>query len=130
MWMYYAYLMRCVISCCVVYDILCKTYFIFKQMTAYEKRISDWSSDVCSSDLSRGRRITADELAKLADLYDTKLSWLLGDAPERAATDDPKLQLAARELSKLKPDDLDRLLKLIAAMKYDDDAKGEIGRAS
>src|SRR3546814_6107527 len=76
------------------------------------------------------RRITADELAKLADLYDTKLSWLLGDAPERAATDDPKLQLAARELSKLKPDDLDRLLKLIAAMKYDDDAKGEIGRAS
>lgn len=70
------------------------------------------------------RRITADELAKLADLYDTKLSWLLGDAPERAATDDPKLQLAARELSKLKPDDLDRLLKLIAAMKSDDDEKG------
>ena len=70
------------------------------------------------------RRITADELAKLADLYDTKMSWLLGDAPERAATDDPKLQLAARELSKLKPDDLDRLLKLIAAMKSDDDEKG------
>lgn len=70
------------------------------------------------------RRITADELAKLADLYDTKVSWLLGDAPERAATDDPKLQLAARELSKLKPDDLDRLLKLIAAMKSDDDDKG------
>ncbi len=70
------------------------------------------------------RRITADELAKLADLYDTKLSWLLGDSPERAATDDPKLQLAARELSKLKPDDLDRLLKLIAAMKSDDDEKG------
>ena len=70
------------------------------------------------------RRITADELAKLADLYDTKLSWLLGDAAERAATDDPKLQLAARELSKLQPDDLDRLLKLIAAMKSDDDEKG------
>lgn len=70
------------------------------------------------------RRITADELSKLADLYDTKVSWLLGDAPERAATDDPKLQLAARELSKLKPDDLDRLLKLIAAMKSDDDDKG------
>src|SRR3546814_5860978 len=25
--------------------------FVFKQMTAYELRISDWSSDVCSSDL-------------------------------------------------------------------------------
>src|SRR3546814_6614622 len=26
--------------------------FLFKQKTAYEMRISDWSSDVCSSDLS------------------------------------------------------------------------------
>src|SRR3546814_17907950 len=26
-------------------------YFVFKQKTAYEMRISDWSSDVCSSDL-------------------------------------------------------------------------------
>src|SRR3546814_21107628 len=26
-------------------------FFFFKQMTAYEMRISDWSSDVCSSDL-------------------------------------------------------------------------------
>src|SRR3546814_1796809 len=26
-------------------------FFFFKQKTAYEKRISDWSSDVCSSDL-------------------------------------------------------------------------------
>src|SRR3546814_6360028 len=28
-------------------------YFFFKQKTAYEMRISDWSSDVCSSDLIR-----------------------------------------------------------------------------
>src|SRR3546814_2653292 len=27
--------------------------FFFKQKTAYEMRISDWSSDVCSSDLGR-----------------------------------------------------------------------------
>src|SRR3546814_16283183 len=30
-------------------------FFFFKQKTAYELRISDWSSDVCSSDLSRAR---------------------------------------------------------------------------
>src|SRR3546814_17408828 len=30
--------------------------FVFKQKTAYEVRISDWSSDVCSSDLSTARR--------------------------------------------------------------------------
>src|SRR3546814_13215529 len=28
-------------------------FFFFKQKTAYEMRISDWSSDVCSSDLRR-----------------------------------------------------------------------------
>src|SRR3546814_1518141 len=32
---------------CVVYVV----FFFFKQKTAYEMRISDWSSDVCSSDL-------------------------------------------------------------------------------
>src|SRR3546814_8970802 len=29
----------------------CFCFFFFKQKTAYEMRISDWSSDVCSSDL-------------------------------------------------------------------------------
>src|SRR3546814_9234895 len=29
----------------------CLSFFFFKQKTAYEMRISDWSSDVCSSDL-------------------------------------------------------------------------------
>src|SRR3546814_6476269 len=31
----------------------CLVFFFFKQKTAYEMRISDWSSDVCSSDLPR-----------------------------------------------------------------------------
>src|SRR3546814_1427063 len=30
---------------------MCIIFFFFKQKTAYEMRISDWSSDVCSSDL-------------------------------------------------------------------------------
>src|SRR3546814_4799893 len=30
---------------------ICVLFFFFKQKTAYEMRISDWSSDVCSSDL-------------------------------------------------------------------------------
>src|SRR3546814_14138241 len=38
-------------------------FFLFKQKTAYESRISDWSSDVCSSDLdvvSMARPLLAD----------------------------------------------------------------------
>src|SRR3546814_4071158 len=31
-------------------------FFFFKQKTAYEMRISDWSSDVCSSDLILAKR--------------------------------------------------------------------------
>src|SRR3546814_2497772 len=35
---------------------ICGVVFFFKQKTAYEMRISDWSSDVCSSDLGLGVR--------------------------------------------------------------------------
>src|SRR3546814_16926559 len=41
----------CSISMCVVYVAFIFMFFFFKQKTAYEMRISDWSSDVCSSDL-------------------------------------------------------------------------------
>src|SRR3546814_9552065 len=34
--------------------------FFFKQKTAYEMRISDWSSDVCSSDLTGANRVAAE----------------------------------------------------------------------
>src|SRR3546814_17612580 len=43
----------------------CFFFFFFKQKTAYEMRISDWSSDVCSSDL-------APFLAALADAPDMR----------------------------------------------------------
>src|SRR3546814_8315121 len=45
---YCSYLyIRIVGWCCLLY------VFSFKQKTAYEMRISDWSSDVCSSDLGQ-----------------------------------------------------------------------------
>src|SRR3546814_6438831 len=39
-------------------------FFFFKQKTAYEMRISDWSSDVCSSDLEidAGGQVAAEEI--------------------------------------------------------------------
>src|SRR3546814_7181804 len=43
--------MRVNVTMYVLYDIY-GIFFFFKQKTAYEMRISDWSSDVCSSDLS------------------------------------------------------------------------------
>src|SRR3546814_10877739 len=38
----------------------CFLFFVFKQKTAYEMRISDWSSDVCSSDLGGALSVAAE----------------------------------------------------------------------
>src|SRR3546814_1078185 len=46
--------------------------FFFKQKTAYDMRISDWSSDVCSSDLSKFNLVKP--IAAKADLR-SPLSW-------------------------------------------------------
>src|SRR3546814_2681409 len=43
--------------CFYFFSQFCVMFFFFKQKTAYEMRISDWSSDVCSSDLGLGVEI-------------------------------------------------------------------------
>src|SRR3546814_2586705 len=44
--------MRWFSLCDLIVQLVCFCcFFFFKQKTAYEMRISDWSSDVCSSDL-------------------------------------------------------------------------------
>src|SRR3546814_10569702 len=45
--------MLLIVCVCLIHRGLCCCFFFFKQKTAYEMRISDWSSDVCSSDLLR-----------------------------------------------------------------------------
>ena len=66
------------------------------------------------------RRVSADELTKFSETYDVTASWLRGESAETLEASDPRLQLAARELSKLKSDDLDRLLRLLASMRNSD----------
>src|SRR3546814_8178530 len=46
--------------------VMCVFFFFFKQKTAYEMRISDWSSDVCSSDLGGGKQEEGGEPAPKA----------------------------------------------------------------
>lgn len=71
------------------------------------------------------RRVPAEELVKFAETYDVTVSWLLGETAEQLDVSDPRLQLAARELSKLKSDDLDRLLRLLASMRGSDTGGGD-----
>src|SRR3546814_5765798 len=58
--------------------------FLFKQKTAYEMRMSDWSSDVCSSDLIGVERIGpggGDEFAELLDLLRLDRAGLVAERP-------------------------------------------------
>lgn len=63
------------------------------------------------------RRVSAEELRKISELLDVSVAWIVGEAPDTIDIDDPRIQLAARELKRMRPQDLDRLLKLLAAMK-------------
>src|SRR3546814_8659126 len=56
-------------------------FFFFKQKTAYEMRISDWSSDVCSSDLSlvyaRAKNEVSDRaFGTLVDVYENGYEFI------------------------------------------------------
>src|SRR3546814_5104444 len=63
-----------------VSGVLCFVFFFFKQKTAYEMRISDWSSDVCSSDLDQRIQGPADDVAPLVvALAHQRTQRLLGD---------------------------------------------------
>jgi transcriptional regulator with XRE-family HTH domain len=63
------------------------------------------------------RRVTADELTRMAEMYGVDIAWLAGAEDDGASPESAKVGLAARELSKLKPGDLERLLQLLKAMR-------------
>src|SRR3546814_19460113 len=53
---------------------LCIHVFFFKQKTAYDMRISDWSSDVCSSDLCEAAGVNSS--VKIRDLSEPEVERL------------------------------------------------------
>src|SRR3546814_9413394 len=104
--------------------VCCITLFFFKQKTAYEMRISDWSSDVCSSDLDhrqhhprpgrkdRGQRDAERKRRRRGDLA------LAADRALLAPRGDMMPEMGMRQQPGLEPRRRAR------------EAEGEIGRAS
>ncbi len=69
------------------------------------------------SEIEAGRRkVSAEELSKLAEIYGVNVPWIVGEEEQSEPSSD-RARLAARELGKLKDEDLDRLLQLIRALK-------------
>lgn len=60
------------------------------------------------------RRVSADEISRFAEIYNVSVSWLMNEDPE---VPDPAVELAARELSKLKKEDLDTVLNVIRTFR-------------
>lgn len=70
------------------------------------------------SEIEAGRRrVSADELRALAELYQVDVRWLAGQDNEEDTSDDGRVTLAARELAKLDKEDLDRVLTLLKALR-------------
>lgn len=76
------------------------------------------------SEAEAGRRkVSAEELVELAHIYGVDVDWLAGtESVGESATNNDRIQLAARELAKLKPEDLDRVIDLLSALKTEGDA--------
>jgi len=69
------------------------------------------------------RRVTSDEIAAFARLYGVETWWLAGAAPEETPSEAmAKYEVAARLLSKLDPNDLESLMKILASMKRKEDS--------
>ncbi|ABE30412.1 helix-turn-helix family protein [Paraburkholderia xenovorans LB400] len=73
------------------------------------------------SEIEAGRRkVAADELDLFAELYDVSVEWIVnGSVKDEAA--DARMLMAARELSKMSDQDLDRLMNMLRMLRKGED---------
>ncbi|MGD0707116.1 MAG: helix-turn-helix transcriptional regulator [Anaerolineaceae bacterium] len=70
------------------------------------------------SEIEAGRRnVTAEELVAFSQLYDVNISWITDEQSSSDDTTSERVEFAARELSKLKQEDLDQLITLLKALR-------------
>jgi transcriptional regulator with XRE-family HTH domain len=73
------------------------------------------------SEIEAGRRrVPGEELTRLAEIYNVSISWLMRDESE---VPDPTVELAARELAKLRKEDLDTVMNVLRTLRK---AKGNL----
>ena len=77
----------------------------------------DWHRPTVSEIEAGRRRVSAEELATLAEMYGGNVPWLVGEENEESSEAADRVKLAARELSKLREEDLDRVLQLVQALR-------------
>src|SRR3546814_3524521 len=86
--------LMCIISC----------FFFFKQKTAYEMRISDWSSDVCSSDLGIAGRALIVEVVDGCEIAKRPSAILTGGSVLVAVIGKDRCRRARLQAGNIDPD--------------------------
>jgi transcriptional regulator with XRE-family HTH domain len=70
------------------------------------------------SEIEAGRRkVSADELVKLAEIYAVDVDWLVGKGEDKINEYRDKLYLAARNAKNLNDEDLDKVINLLSSLK-------------
>jgi transcriptional regulator with XRE-family HTH domain len=70
------------------------------------------------SQIEAGQRIVRpDEIARFASLYGVQEAWIIHGDSGIAADQNARVEIAARELAKLRKEDLDTILKVIRVMR-------------
>lgn len=70
------------------------------------------------SEIEAGRRrVAADELVQFAEIYAVDVGWLAGQGETQVDPLRDQLQLAARDVAKLKPDDLEKVIDLLSSLR-------------
>jgi transcriptional regulator with XRE-family HTH domain len=63
------------------------------------------------------RNVRSDEVARFAEIYEVKEGWIIKGDSFVDDDDDPRIEVAARELRKLRKADLDKVFRLIKVMR-------------
>jgi transcriptional regulator with XRE-family HTH domain len=78
------------------------------------------------SQIEAGQRVVRpDEIARFASLYGVQEAWIIHGDTGIAANQDARVEIAARELAKLRKEDLDTILKVIKVMRSNRGEGGE-----
>lgn len=73
------------------------------------------------SEIEAGRRkVAADELSKFSEIYGVSIDWIVNSEDQEDINASARFEIAARELAKLKPKDLDRVMRLLSALRQED----------
>jgi transcriptional regulator with XRE-family HTH domain len=74
------------------------------------------------SELEAGRRnVSSEELVKFAEIFSVSVSWLTCKDEDEHDPKKDRIELAARELSKLKEDDLEKVINLLTSLRQPGD---------